>query len=366
MESRSTFEHDRPLRLGFLSAIRHGAYLAEAFSARSDVEIVGIADEPNLPERWARVGPDLAAKLDTSFTENLPAFLAREDIDAVVVASDYARHGRLALVALAAGKHLYLDKPMAITLDECRAVAAAATDAERRGTKTMTFSRFAAPSVQRALTAIQEGEIGQVCSLSAFFTASYGPGEQYDPETDVNWHPRFTGGGEILNFALYPLTNIRLLAGQDIVSVQCFGGALFNRAHRELGIEDMATILLGLSGGAIASIMVGRSHTPNHPTQGEVRVTVTGTRGMMEADELQPSLSVYGTGGAVSAAVDDENAVIRAATDRFVDWVRHGVDPGQTYRDTLQVMETSFAAEASLRANGKVVRLSEARAGAPG
>ena len=207
------------------------------------------------------------------------------------------------------------------------------------------------------MAAIRAGKIGQVRSLTADFIASYGPGEQYDPVTDINWHPRFSGGGEILNFALYPLTNLRLLAGQEIVSVQCFGGALFNRAHRELGIEDMATIVLRFDGGAVGTIVVGRCHTPNHPTQGVVRTTVTGSTGMVDADEVRPALSVFAPTGVVNASLDDENAVIQAATDRFVDWVLHDVDPGQSARDALQVMEASFAAEESLRSGGKVVTL---------
>jgi predicted dehydrogenase len=347
----------RPLRLGFLSAVRHSQYLSEAFAARPDVEIVGIADESNLPERWASVGPNLAATLGIPFTEDIAGFLARDDVDAICVASEYARHGKLALLALATNKHLYLDKPMAITLTECRPIATAAAEAERRGAKVLTFSRFGAPSVQRALSAIRAGKIGQVRALSVEYTASYGPGEQYDPEKDTNWHPRFTGGGEILNFALYPLTNVRLLAGQEIVSVQCFGGALFYRAHRELGIVDMGTIVLRVGEGAVASIVVGRCHTPTHPTQGVMRKTVTGTKGMVDADELRPALVVYGPSGVVHSSFDDENALIRAATDRFVDWVRHGIDPGQTYGDALQVMEASFAAEESLRNGGAAVSL---------
>jgi hypothetical protein len=61
-------------------------------------------------------------------------------------------------------------------------------------------------------------------------------------------------------------------------------------------------------------------------------------------------------GWSVGGSVD----VAAAATDRFVDWVRHGVDPGQTYRDSLRVMEASFAAEESLHNGGKVVHLASA------
>lgn len=349
-----------PLRLGLLSGIRHGQYLAEAFLARPDVRLVGVAEETTVPANWVGVAPRLAAQLSVPHVTGIDEFLHRDDVDAVCVASEYARHGSLARKALAAGKHVYLDKPMAITLDECRLVAEDTIRAERHGVKLLTFSRLASPAVQRALATIKAGKIGAVRSLTAIFTASYGPGEIYDPKRDVNWHPRFTGGGEILNFALYPLTNIRALAGQDIATVQCFGGALFNRAHRELGIEDMATIVLGLSGGAVANIVVGRCHTPNHPTQGEVRVTVTGTRGIVEADEYHPNLLVYGKDGVVGASLDDDNALIRAATDRFVDWVLYDKAPGQTVRDSLQVMEASFAAETSLRNGGSVVHLAPA------
>jgi predicted dehydrogenase len=353
----TAFPDGRPLRVALLSAIRHGGYLIPAFAARPDVDVVAIADEPGLPERWAVVGPQLASTFGVPYTEDIVGTLARADVDAICVASDYVRHARLALLALAADKHLYLDKPMATTLDDCRTVAAAAMEAERRGVKTLTFSRFAAPAVQRALTAIRAGRIGRVRSIYAEYLASYGPGEQYDPEKDVNWHPRFTGGGEILNFALYPLTNVRLLAGQEIVSVQCFAGALFNRAHRELGIEDMATIILRLSDGAVASILVGRHHTPNHPALGAVRVTVTGTTGMVEADELKPTLAVCGRDKIAARSLDDEDALIRAAIDRFVDWVRNDIDPGQTPLDSLRVMEASFAAEESMHHGGKVVRM---------
>ena len=122
----------------------------------------------------------------------------------------------------------------------------------------------------------------------------------------------------------------------------------------------MATIVLGLSGGAVASILVGRCHTPGHLTQGDVRVTVTGARGTIEADELKPGLLVTGKNGTAVRSLDDEDALIRSAVDRFVDWVRQGIDPGQTYRDALQVMEASFAAEESMRHGGKVVRLAAA------
>jgi predicted dehydrogenase len=345
-----------PLGVLMLSGIRHASYLAPCFAANPDCRLVAVADAPDVPERWRDAGPALAARFGIPFLEDVDAALARPDVEAVCVASEYVRHGQLALKVLEAGKHLLLDKPMATSLEECRTVAAAAARVEDTGVKTMTFSRFTAPSVQRARQAIRAGWIGRVRALRAEYVATYGPGEAYDPATDVNWLPRYTGGGEILNFALYPLTNVRMLSGLEIEAVQCFGGALFNRAHRELGIEDVATIVLRLAGGAVATILVGRGHAPNHPTRGDVRARVIGTAGVVEADESGPALAVYGVPsvGVAARSLEGQDVLIQDVIDRFVRWVREGIPPGQTVVDSLRVMEASFAAEESLR-TGKVV-----------
>src|SRR5439155_8818533 len=219
-----------------------------------------------LPEPWQDRGPDVAAQLGVPFSEDVDAALARPDVDAVLVSSEYTRHGRLALRVLAAGKHLLIDKPMATSLDECRAIARAAVEAERRGIRTLTSSGYPAPAVQRAREIVRADRIGAIRAVRAACVASYGPGESYDPAADdLSWHPRWNGGGEIVNFALYPLSVIRAISRLEVDTVQCFGGALFNRAHRELGIEALATIIVQFAGGAIGRIVVGRCHTPLHP-----------------------------------------------------------------------------------------------------
>jgi predicted dehydrogenase len=331
-----------------------------AVAAHPGVRLVGLADEPGLPERWQRTNVDLAARFGVPYSEDIDAMLARPDVDAVCVAAEYVRHGHLAVRVLEAGKHLFLDKPMATTLAECRAIGQAAAAAAGTGVKALTFSRYTSPAVQQALAAVRAGRIGRVRALSSQYIASYGPGERYDPVTDFNWEPRYTGGGELLNFLLYPMTNIRLLAGAgvEVETVQCLGGALFNRAHRELGIEDMATIVLGMTGGVVATVLVGRCHTPLHPTLGDVRLTVIGTTGAVEADESRPALSLYGraTVGVVDRLLDDDNIITQELIDRFVRWVREDIDPGQSVLDSLRVMEVVFAAEEALR-TGSVVRL---------
>jgi myo-inositol 2-dehydrogenase / D-chiro-inositol 1-dehydrogenase len=348
-----------PLRIAVLSVVRHGDYMAAAMAAHPDVRVVVVADEPGLPEPWGSRGPDVAAQLDVPFTEDVDAVLARPDVDAVLVTSEYTRHGRLALRVLAAGKHLLVDKPMATSLEECRAIAEAAVEAERRGIRTLTSSGYPAPQVQRAREIIAAGRIGAVRAVRAECVASYGPGEQYDPVADeLAWHPRWNGGGEIVNFALYPLSVIRAMTRLEVETVQCFGGALFNRPHRELGIEDMATIVVRFAGGAVGHIVVGRCHTPLHPAPSKYDegTEIIGTQGIVQVVSDKPALSIYGVPkvGVFQRYLDRD--WIPELMDRFVRFARDGVDPGQSAIDSLRVMEVVFAAEESMRTE-KTMRL---------
>lgn len=349
------------LRVAILSAIRHGSYMGPAIAAHPDVEVVAVADEPGLPEKWRARGPDLARQLGCPFTEDVDGLLARDDVDSVMVTAEYVRHGRLAVRTLEAGKHLLVDKPMATSLAECRAIVRAADAAARRGVCALAVSSYLAPHVQRARRAVRAGRIGVVRAVHAECVASYGPGEAFDPVADeLSWHPRWTGGGEIVNFGLYPLSIIRDVTRLDFESVQCVGGALFNRAHREVGVDDFAIMLVRFRGGATGHVTVGRCHTPRHAGAGlyDEFVEVRGTRGQVRADGDSPSIWIYGVPAVGVARRHADRDWIADLMDRFVRFARDGADPQLDIRDALHVMEAVFAAEESLR-SGRVVRIGE-------
>lgn len=89
--------------------------------------------------------------------------LARADLSAVVVASPDAAHAALTVAAARAGKHVFCEKPLATTLDEAQAMAAAV---QERGLVGMTgFLLRGAPVVQRMAATIRQGEAGALISL---------------------------------------------------------------------------------------------------------------------------------------------------------------------------------------------------------
>jgi len=347
----------RPLGVALLSALHHQDYLSAAFAANPDCRIVAVGEEPDIPADLRDRAPRLAAKFGVPFVEDIDALLARSDVDVVSVGCEITRHGRLALRAIEAGKHVHIDKPIAATREECRALARAVAEAEQRGAKIVSFSRVLAPAVQRAKAAIDRGALGELRSVHGEMVATYGPGEDYDPARDERrFHPRWTGGGEIMLHGMYPLTNIRYLTGREFTLVHCFVGALFNRYSREFGTDDFATLMLTLSGGVTVTVALGRTHALAHPGQADINVRIAGTKGVVIADEQKTAISVYGREptGVHEIIVDPDP--VQQFIDHFVSCILNDRRPVQSVADSLRVMDAVFAADESAR-TGQVVQI---------
>jgi predicted dehydrogenase len=350
-----------PLGVALLSGVHHQDYLSAAFAANRHCRIVAVGEEPGVPADFRERAVRLAERYAVPFVEDVGALLARPDVDVVSVGSEITRHARLAFRAMQAGKHVHVDKPMAATLADSRALAAAAREAEQRGAKIVSFSRVLTPAVQRARAAIERGAIGVPRAARADLVVTYGPGEDFDPARDERrFHPRWTGGGELILHAVYPLTNVRYLIGQELTSVQCFAGALFNRYSREFGTDDAATLVLGTTGGATVQVSLARAHAPSHPGQADIAVRVLGTTGWVAADEQKPALTVCGRPSSGLREILYDADSVQEFIDHFVWCILHDRPPVQTIADGARVMEAVFAAEESAR-TGRVVRIPSER-----
>jgi predicted dehydrogenase len=99
----------------------------------ADIHAVAIADIPDLARLVAVGGGSRAAEFGARFgaaaEPSTGALLARPDIDAVVIATPHTTHLPLVLAAAAAGKHILLEKPMALDVDQCDRMIAACRDA---------------------------------------------------------------------------------------------------------------------------------------------------------------------------------------------------------------------------------------------
>jgi len=131
--------------------------------------VLNIASKGNIR---AGGGSGGAIERPRGFT-NYRALLDAKDVDAVFIATPVHLHAPQALCALLAGKHVYLEKPLSNSLDDCRSLLAAARTAEAAGqTFQVGFQRRYNPRYQRSIRFLHEGGAGRVLFLRAQWHAT--------------------------------------------------------------------------------------------------------------------------------------------------------------------------------------------------
>jgi myo-inositol 2-dehydrogenase/D-chiro-inositol 1-dehydrogenase/scyllo-inositol 2-dehydrogenase (NAD+) len=144
----------------------HGANLRSRIRG---AELVALCDSDDATLH--RVGRDL--EIDTLVTDYRDA-VGREGIDAVVIVTPTFLHCRIACAAAESGKHIFLEKPMAITVDECRRINAAV---EKAGVKLQIgFMRRFDERFVEAKEILDSGEMGRVMIIKSTGRGPGGPG----------------------------------------------------------------------------------------------------------------------------------------------------------------------------------------------
>src|SRR3954452_2814270 len=281
-----------PLGLLILSGVRHAASYLPVIEAHPDTVLRGLCEEAGAPEWAHRDTRQLAEKYGGPFTTDPEAALARDDVDLVLVCSEPTRHARLAAQALSTGKHVLMDKPMATTLDECAMLAEAAEGASGKFT---IVHRLFAPPIQRARRQIDAGLIGLVRSLDVEFLAS---GVHFStsverPEFVAN--PALSGGGELLNFMVYPVDYLRYLTGAEPVEVFAEADTFFFEEHKSFGVEDVGILSVLLEHAILATLTVGRVPYAPTPAPGSSELRIIGSHGHLTVDENRPQMNIWST-----------------------------------------------------------------------
>ena len=218
-----------------------------------------------------------ARSLDIGFfTDDYRALLAREDIDVVSICTPNDRHEEMAIAALRAGKHVYIDKPLAVTADSAERIAAAAAAAP--GFTRVVFNNRYLPATLRAKQLVEEGRIGRVLS----FNARYLHSGSIDPDKPIGWK-QGTQGGVLLDLGSHALDLLTWLIGMP-QRVFCRTFTLYSRRPAPGGglesalSEDHAQMLLELEGGAVGSVEASKIATGSND---ELIVEVRGDRGAL-------------------------------------------------------------------------------------
>ena len=176
----------------------------------------------------------------------------------VVIATPHHCHTAVALDAIEAGKSIFLEKPMATTLDECRQIVDAARAAQVPGMVGFT-NRFAR-AYQIAKQILDSGELGRpvhgVSSMS----------KQWLEPNRRPWHlSAATGGGMWLTAGIHCLDRLTWLVDSSVRQVT----ARFATRFHAQDADDVGTVLVEYANGAVGAIIsVGYAEgAPNHQTE---------------------------------------------------------------------------------------------------
>ncbi|HIC88389.1 MAG TPA: Gfo/Idh/MocA family oxidoreductase [Anaerolineae bacterium] len=176
--------------------------------------------------------------------DSVETLLADSEINAVYVATPVYLHAEQTIAAAQAGKHVLVEKPMAMSTAECQAMIEAC---QQHGTQLMVcyYQRFNVRH-QKARELVQQGAIGRVTmaqTRQAFL---------YPPEPG-NWRqdPARGGGGAIMDVGVHCIDTLRFILG-EVEAVT----ALVDTLVYDYAVEDTATLLLRFQNGAQGVVSV--------------------------------------------------------------------------------------------------------------
>ena len=323
-----------------------GAGMAARFHARA------IADTPGA--RLAAVcradasrAAAAAAELGVPCEASLDALLARPDVDAVCLCTPSGLHAAQAVAAARAGKHVLVEKPLALTLAAADAMIAACRDAGVR--LGVALQRRNDPATRALHDAIRAGELGRLV-LGTATVPYFRPQSYYD---SAAWRGTWEldGGGALMNQGIHLVDLLLWLMGGEAEVVGASGGA----AAHAIEVEDCVVAALRFTGGARGSVVATTAAAPGFPH----RVEVYGTRGgaQIEGDSLvrwegesprlrpaAPAAVSAGSGAAPTAiGAIGHTLLVRD----FVDAIRDGREPfvdGVEGRRSLALVLAIYAA----------------------
>jgi predicted dehydrogenase len=229
------------------------------------------------------------------------ALIARDDVQLVDIAAPGDLHAPIAIAALAAGKHVLCEKPLANTLAEAEAMRAAADAAYPRGARAMVgFNYRRVPALALARRLVEQGRIGRLRHFRAVYLQDW----LADANAPMTWRMRAerAGSGALGDLGAHIVDLARYLTGDELAGV-CALSETFVR-ERPLAdgpgsdtvtVDDAVVFTGRLASGALASFEVTRYATGR---KNGLRVELNGSAGSLAFDlERLNELEFFDAGG---------------------------------------------------------------------
>jgi predicted dehydrogenase len=313
-----------------------------------------------------------------SHTTDWRELIARDDIDVVDICTPGDTHAEIAIAALAAGKHVLCEKPLANTVDEARAMVAAADKAKANGVRALCgFNYRRVPAVAMMRQLVASGRLGVIRHVRAVYLQDW----IVDPQFPLVWRLQRdkAGSGALGDIGAHIIDLTQYVTGQNISGVSAItetfvkerplpagssglsasaGNGSDGRALGEVTVDDAALFVARLDGGAVATYEASRFALGR---KNGLRVEINGSLGSVAFDlerlnelELFDSTAPAAEQGFTRILVTEADHPYMAAwwppghiigyehsftheMRDFVEAIATGVDPSPSFADGLQV-----------------------------
>jgi UDP-N-acetyl-2-amino-2-deoxyglucuronate dehydrogenase len=241
-------------------------YHHQAVKANAELGAQLVAVGHYKPARFAEIGAGFGVPCVSQ--EEL---LANPAVDVVCICTPSGQHPAQAIAAAQSGKHVLVEKPMALSLADADAMIETCTQA---GVKLgVVLQRRAEPLFRRVYDAIQAGDLGDL--TLGVVTMPYHRPQAYFEQADWRGTWALDGGGVLMNQGIH-LVDLLIWYMGDPVSVQAHGGTL----HRDIEVEDTLAATLRFADSAMATITATTTSAPGFPH----RVEIYGTGGGIQME----------------------------------------------------------------------------------
>ncbi len=333
------------VRVAIVGAGAWGINHVRAMSRTAGAELVMVCDgSPQARARAHALAP--AARLGADVAEAITA----TDVDAIVLATPAKDHAEQARLALNAGKHVLVEKPLALDVADAHAVVAAAETHQR--TLMVGHLMLFHPAVERLKTMITQGELGRVLYI---YSVRVNLGRVRQDENAL-W-----------SLAPHDVSMIEYLLADEPASVSARGGVyLQNR------IADVVFANLRFASGVTAQIQVSWLDPRK-----ERRLTIVGSHKMVEFDDVHPveKIRIYDKGvdrppvfteyaqflsirnGDIHIPHVPMVEPLERETRHFLDCIAQGKRPITDGHSAMRVVRVLEAAQKSLENDGAPVSL---------
>jgi len=377
---------DQPaLRVGLVGHAFMGAAHSQAWRTAPH-----FFDLPLRPELTALAGRDAArvreaaARLGWASTEtDWRRLVERDDIDLVDVCTPGDTHAEIAIAALDAGKHVLCEKPLANTVAEAEAMAAAAERAAARGVRSMVgFTYRRVPAIALARQLVAEGRLGTIRHVRAQYLQDW----IADPAAPMSWRldKDKAGSGALGDIGAHIVDLTQHITGQRLTGVSALletfvrerplpaaSGSLSGVGGEGTGtvtVDDAAVFLARFDGGALGSFEATRFALGR---KNAIRIEINGSAGSLAFDFEDMNVLHYFDGSDPAATAGFRRIVVtepdhpyvaawwpaghglgyeHGFTHQVVDLVSaiaKGDDPTPSFADGLQVQRVLDAVERS-------------------